>query len=216
MTDGFESSTSGHTTPRIRLSLPPEDADDDGNGGGDDDNSRSVEPMYAESDAEHESPPTRVHFRSRVRIASGLNRHRHELSSDLIAFSAASSRSCSPSSSISVPLRSPAEDDVGRPGWGTLGQRVSLFAQGRHRKQGTRGPDEHSPLLTSQPVPCVRAYPTKNIDDDNENWDGDLSITRVRRHSGIVVRLTAPQWLRQQIVSVICCHCLAESDDEHS
>jgi hypothetical protein len=87
--------------------------------------------------------PKKVRFRSRVRIASGLNRHRHTqqqgvdyLSSD---FSPTSSISTSPSSSISVPLRPHSDEQVGKPGWGTLGQRVSMFAKGnierRNREQ---------------------------------------------------------------------------------
>ncbi|KAL0945553.1 hypothetical protein HGRIS_014714 [Hohenbuehelia grisea] len=84
----------------------------------------------------------RVRFRSRVRIASGLNRHRTSLSfadGDHPAFiGGEGSLSSSPSSSISAPLRTPADDeDSTRPGWGPLGQRVSLFAgRGRARHRG--------------------------------------------------------------------------------
>ena len=103
-------------------------------------------------DQEPESPysiperPNRVRFRSRVRIASGLNRHRHSLQEvDYISpdYSPELSISSSPSSSISVPLRTPTDEQVGKPGWGTLGQRVSMFARGqmersRHREQKER------------------------------------------------------------------------------
>ncbi|KAF5313291.1 hypothetical protein D9619_003062 [Psilocybe cf. subviscida] len=85
--------------------------------------------------------PMRVRFRSRVRITSGLRRHRHSSQDqhDFLTFStASSSRSGSPSSSISAPLRSQAEDDVGKPGWGTLGQRVSLLAQGNAQRRTAR------------------------------------------------------------------------------
>lgn len=90
--------------------------------------------------------PNRVRFRSRVRITSGLNRHRHKLEPqhqnqseiDYLAFSPASSVSGSPSSSISVPLRTHTDEQVGKPGWGTLGQRVSLFARGKIERQKIR------------------------------------------------------------------------------
>lgn len=89
-----------------------------------------------EPDSPHSMPgrPNRVRFRSRVRIASGLNRHRHSLQGvDYLSpdYSPESSISGSPSSSISVPLRTHTDEQVGKPGWGTLGQRVSLFARGQ-------------------------------------------------------------------------------------
>jgi hypothetical protein len=48
---------------------------------------------------------------------------------DYYTFTPTSSVSGSPSSSISAPLRTRLDDEVGRPGWGTLGQRVALFAK---------------------------------------------------------------------------------------
>lgn len=83
----------------------------------------------------------RVRFRSRVRITSGLNRQKKKSRSehDYLTFSSStSSLSGSPSSSISAPLRVDAEDSVGKPGWGTLGQRVSLLARPKKRYKEPR------------------------------------------------------------------------------
>ena len=96
-----------------------------------------------EPDSPHSIPerPNRVRFRSRVRIASGLNRHRHSLLGvDYLSpdYSPESSISGSPSSSISVPLRTQTDEQVGKPGWGTLGQRVSLFAKGQMEQSRRR------------------------------------------------------------------------------
>ena len=103
-----------------------------------------------------------VHFRPRVRISSGFNRHRRQSrDDDLLSLSPDSSLSSSLSSSISVPLRSPSDDEADKPGWGPLGQRVSLLAhkprrhtrQRRQRKQNdSRGhPNERTPLVRSPP-----------------------------------------------------------------
>ena len=98
-------------------------------------------------DAAFESPThtLHVHFRSRVRIASGLSRHRHQKHpatendpQDYFSFSPSSSVSGSPSSSISAPLRTPLDDEIGKPGWGTLGERVALFAKHKYPKGKTQ------------------------------------------------------------------------------
>lgn len=65
-----------------------------------------------------------VHFRSRVRIASGL--HRHHRSTHNGPASSASSRSASFSSSISAPLRT--NPGLSKSGWSPLGQRVNVIA----------------------------------------------------------------------------------------
>ena len=98
---------------------------------------------YQEPESPYSIPErqNRVRFRSRVRIASGLNRHRHSLQGvDYLTpdYSPDSSISSSPSSSISVPLRTPIDEQVGKPGWGTLGQRVSLFAKGQMERSRRR------------------------------------------------------------------------------
>ncbi|KAJ7102531.1 hypothetical protein B0H15DRAFT_336945 [Mycena belliarum] len=74
---------------------------------------------------------SRVRFRSRVRITSGLHHHRaHDPAQRRPSGASLSSasRSSSPSSSISAPLRSPPSADNVSPAWGTLGTRVGLFA----------------------------------------------------------------------------------------
>jgi hypothetical protein len=112
--------------------------------------------------------PTRVRFRSRVRITSGLHRYRNS-EQDCGSFTPASSISGSASSSISAPLRTQAEDEAGKPGWGTLGQRVSILARGkadrrlkfhRHRErirelQSHRGiiPGDNDGLLANERTP---------------------------------------------------------------
>lgn len=98
---------------------------------------------------------TRIRFRSRVRITSGLHHHRRSaagssttgsrnresiihLTNDdngRVAITPSSSLSGSPSSSISAPLRSRTDDEAGTPGWGPLGQRVSMFARKNRRNK---------------------------------------------------------------------------------
>jgi len=90
-----------------------------------------------DSPVEGSTSPLRVRFRPRVRITSGLNHHRRrqhqtmENHQDYLTYTPSSSISGSPSSSISAPLRTPLDEEVGKPGWGTLGQRVALFAKQR-------------------------------------------------------------------------------------
>jgi hypothetical protein len=124
----------------------------------------------------------RVRFRSRVRITSGLHHHRHKNPSlrdrevgDFVKPSTESSLSSSPSSSVSAPLRSRADDESNKPGWGPLGQRVSLLASHsqkrfsaerrgwRRRKLGLvpgdssqnihNSSNEHTALISSTPRP---------------------------------------------------------------
>jgi hypothetical protein len=118
-------------------------------------------PLTTPHDPVHPPPDTsnehlrhsRVRFRSRVRITSGFSHHRRR--SDV-----GSSRSGSPSSSISAPLRSHSDD--GTNSWGTLGQRVGLLAlqkrilglpKAKRRQKGLVVPsiyvDERTPLRNS-------------------------------------------------------------------
>ena len=103
----------------------------------------------------HPERPTRVRFRSRVRITSGLNRHRHKSQQqqhgvDYLSFSPESSVSGSRSSSISAPLRTHVDEEVGKPGWGTLGQRVSLFTKGNLERRRIREQRERLELGVEQ------------------------------------------------------------------
>lgn len=77
-----------------------------------------VHPSHTDAPPNHLRPNARVRFRSRVRITSGIG---HKRKGD----SAYSSRSGSPSSSISAPLRYHANEENN--GWGTLGQRVGIL-----------------------------------------------------------------------------------------
>jgi len=96
----------------------------------------SLEP---DNEADHEPEPSpqpprraipKVRFRSRVRITSGLRRHRHSTPGAAVGGDAASpspstSVSGSPSSSISAPLRYQADENTT---WGPLGRRLSAYA----------------------------------------------------------------------------------------
>jgi hypothetical protein len=94
--------------------------------------------------------PTRVHFRSRVRITSGLH-HKSNSEQDYASLTPSSSISGSRSSSISAPLRTQAEDEASKPGWGTLGQRVSILAQrNADRRFKLHQQREHLGALPSQ------------------------------------------------------------------
>ena len=95
--------------------------------------------------------PPRVRFRSRVRITSGLHRHKSNSEQNCASLTPSSSTSGSPSSSISAPLRTQAEDEASKPGWGTLGQRVSILAQrNADRRLKVRQRQESLAALTSQ------------------------------------------------------------------
>jgi hypothetical protein len=90
---------------------------------------------------------SRVHFRSRVRIASGIHRHRP----------GSLSVSPSPSSSISASLRS--QTDLSSSTLGPLGQRTHILSRGRDtsshlgawRKSNSGIPRERSPLKNCSP-----------------------------------------------------------------
>lgn len=122
--------------------------------------------------------PPKVRFRSRVRITSGLNRQKSASHSDqnYLTFSDTSSISGSSSSSISVPLRSRADDEVGKPGWGTLGQRVSIFAKANsHRQRASQR------VLSSKTV--HDGISRTNDDDMNER----TPLTRQMRRNGVMI-----------------------------
>lgn len=84
---------------------------------------------------------TSIRFRSRVRIASGLNHFRQGRTNILrstegdFCYTPSPSRSVSASSSISAPLRSRTDDEADRPGWGPLGRRVSMLAKKNRTKK---------------------------------------------------------------------------------
>lgn len=134
------------------VSSDGEDSDDDDEQNGDDGDRQKLVGTLSSSCG-------RVTFRPRVRIASGIG-HSNRNSRlqprpvdeptyrDIL--SATSSRSCSPSSSISAPLRFHSEESTSKPGWGTLGQRVSMLARrSEHKKRFRDRMKRHERMLKS-------------------------------------------------------------------
>lgn len=117
--------------------------------------------------------PARVHFRSRVRITSGINHHRHRLSisGDSEGLRSSRSSSLSGSSSISAPLRSHIDEQIGKPGWGTLGQRVSLFAKGK-------GPPKRQRLRNNREQQSPSAKTPKRRRGFGSQYNGPLQDER--------------------------------------
>ncbi|KAJ6569556.1 hypothetical protein B0H19DRAFT_1135983 [Mycena capillaripes] len=169
---------------------------------------------------------SRVRFRSRVRIASGLNHRR---------VSTTSSLSSSRSSSISAPLRAPLTEDDCTPGWGTLGQRVGLFAisnrqaaQARSAKQRARrrqgiadlAPTEHTALMGA---PLPHGYDGHPDEDEDEDYSDEEDLyddeALLSRQIDLVFgkwpgRLLNRQWWWWQLQPILCCGCLDEHDGE--
>jgi len=152
--------------------------------------------------------PSRVRFRSRVRITSGFSRHRRK--SDV-----GSSRSGSPSSSISAPLRSHADDNTNT--WGTLGQRVGLLAlqkkpKAQRRQNGQTVPienvDEHTPLRnSSNHLPYVEGEGVQDGDIFNEDSDDESLSQEIDDVFGkFPGRLLNHHWWYWQLEPIICCH----------
>ncbi|KAJ6573933.1 hypothetical protein DFH09DRAFT_1456435 [Mycena vulgaris] len=177
-------------------------------------------------------PPrrSRVHFRSRVRITSGLPRHSRHLS--------ATSSLNSSSSSISAPLRSPLTEENCSPGWGTLGKRVGLFAlsnrqaaalaaQARSAKQRGRrrqgvadlATNERTALLGNPAPPGYDGYDPEEEDgyfSSDDEYDEEAVLSR---QIDLVFgkwpqRLLNRHWWWWQLQPVISCGCLDESDGE--
>lgn len=125
-------------------------------------------------------PVPKVRFRSRVRITSGVRKHRHLTPGAGLqehqAPSTCSSCSGSPSSSISAPLRWHADENAT---WGPLGRRLSAYA-GSHKRTTTTPPklsegmratrtDERTPLIGSQRARV--AYVDNGLDGGGEADD---------------------------------------------
>jgi len=176
--------------------------------------------------------PTRVRFRSRVRITSGVRHHHHRrnLPRDAPSFSADSSLSSSPCSSISAPLRSPITDANSKPGWGTLGQRVGLLAnrqaagKGRERKRTrhNRSAEQHSNSAPhNERTPLIRSSTRHDYvggedeySDSNQDEEAQLS-----RNIDLVFgkwprRLLNRHWWWWQFEPIVRCSCI-DSDTEN-
>ncbi|KAF9535797.1 hypothetical protein CPB83DRAFT_842355 [Crepidotus variabilis] len=189
--------------------------------------------------------PPRVRFRSRVRITSGISRHRSHNQScsiaaqtqDYFSLPPSSTASSSPASSISVPLRTKADEEIGKPGWGTLGQRVSLLARGRYprksreereRERFAKGlqrrdslgdrlyANERTPLLAS-PLRKVTHGSIESADNDSAQLQGQASY-----HEREVARIFGPwperlynhHWWWWKMEPIVCCWCLTDLDEE--
>jgi len=168
---------------------------------------------------EASASPLRVRFRSRVRITSGLNRHRRrkptmEDHRDYFTFTPSSSISGSPSSSISAPLRTPLDDEVGKPGWGTLGQRVALFAKrqypGKTTRQRPESGTERTPLLKPSLHFLLSRNPRLRClccdSSDEEYYSGCVD----RAFGPWPARLLNHHWWQWQLEPLMACRC---SDD---
>ncbi|KAH7926199.1 hypothetical protein BV22DRAFT_1046234 [Leucogyrophana mollusca] len=172
----------------------------------------------------------RVHFRSRVRITSGL---RHRRLSDGLA-SSASSISGSPSSSISAPLRS--HTTVSAKGWGPLGQRVSLLtaqhhapdtnsplAPGNHRHDDRRrhrrrhkvdpqlDADEHTRLIPSSQRHLYTEEDIEDDEDEERRWRAQVIDEVFGTWPG---RLLNRHWWWWQLEPIVCCICIDCSEVE--
>ncbi|KDR85214.1 hypothetical protein GALMADRAFT_260918 [Galerina marginata CBS 339.88] len=180
-----------------------------------------------------DDPPhntARVRFRSRVRITSGLHRQRNKSASeqDYLTFSSSSSISGSPSSSISAPLRSRADDDIGKPGWGTLGQRVSILARAnghkkkirQQRPQAVLGKDVRDEVASnmSERTPLMTSTPHRH-DDELDDVLMSEEESELSREIELVFgpwpsRLLNHHWWWWKMEPVARCRCLDESDGD--
>ncbi|GLB36593.1 hypothetical protein LshimejAT787_0308810 [Lyophyllum shimeji] len=173
----------------------------------------------------------RVHFRPRVRITSGIKRHRHihspRTSSDRY-LTPSSSRSSSPSSSISAPLRTRNDDEVDKPGWGPLGQRVALFSRDRRRTSRERrrpgktlyddalAASERTPLLPPRiqsPISDTEGCRERDLRDSAQD-DAHLTAEVDQIFGTMPRRLLNYHWWWWKVEPVVCCTCLEESDSE--
>jgi len=179
----------------------------------------------------HTNP--RVRFRSRVRIASGIKRHRKKRRDSNESYAApptgSSSRTSSFSSSIYAPLRSSTEHDAESPT-----QRVSRFSwqsrflamtPGMDNKDG-KGPapqspippqnPEHSPLLAGPKHPSYTQE--DEYDDVFDEEDDREEEDRLAREIDEVFgkwpgRLLNIHWWHWQVEPILCCICGDEGDD---
>jgi hypothetical protein len=145
--------------------------------------------------------------------------------------------SSSPSSSISVPLRTPTDEQVGKPGWGTLGQRVSLFAKGQMERSRRR---EHRERLGLEASSCrkgiergrsealVIPYYAQITEETplllssarNESClTREVEASQLTREIDMVFgpwpgRLANHHWWWWQVESIVCCRCVSDFDDE--
>ncbi|TFK30655.1 hypothetical protein FA15DRAFT_21652 [Coprinopsis marcescibilis] len=175
----------------------------------------------------------RVTFRSRVRITSGISRHRrttaqHNQSYSIPGLTPDSSRSSSPSSSISAPLRFHSEEPEPKPGWGTLGQRVSLLGRRNSRKRSpqtrqtmtrlgaTLPGDAHvATMHSSETTPLLAAsgtmYARHNACDCGRCRDEAVCSKSLTSDP---IHFLNARWWWDSLHYYITCRCLDESDED--
>ncbi|KAJ7167349.1 hypothetical protein C8R43DRAFT_1121780 [Mycena crocata] len=142
---------------------------------------------------------SRIRFRSRVRITSGLHHHRER--DHQRHRSATSSLSSSRSSSISAPLRSPLTEDTCAPEWGTLGTRVGLLAASHRRAAAAAAQARNTKYRKRRRDPAV--YYSS---DDNGRVDLVFGTWPWR--------LLNRKWWWWHLEPLVHCGCLDESDGE--
>ncbi|KAF7340159.1 UPF0052-domain-containing protein [Mycena venus] len=167
----------------------------------------------ATEDASSPLRSSRVRFRSRVRITSGLH-HSHRRRRVSTTSTSSSSLTSSASSSISAPLRSPL----------TGGQLLARAAEARSAKHRARRraaglpPTERTALLGEQPPGYDRNY---HSDEDNaysdDECDGEALLSRqidlvFGKWPG---RLLNRHWWWWQLEPILCCCCLDDADGEN-
>jgi len=216
-------------TPVLRITIDSEEAQ----------SSLSSSTHTLES-PEFEYTPSRVHFRPRVRITSGISRHRHSTSSPIpitsrfphaLPFTPDSSVSGSPSSSISAPLRS---DEETNSGWGPLGRRVALFTENARQRCKNLSVEERgqrrqkklneSPLGINERTPLIRSYPRPRRSSDSSIGSNDSLRAEVRGWQSKEIdrvfgtwpgRLLNHHWWWWHVEPIISCRCLEEPEDEY-
>ncbi|KAF5337076.1 hypothetical protein D9611_003384 [Ephemerocybe angulata] len=190
-------------------------------------------------------PSCRVTFRPRVRITSGFSRGRqtssyHQSQDDpsYHILTATSSRSCSPSgsSSISAPLRFHSEERGPKPGWGTLGQRVSLLARrGEHKRRFRERLKQHERMLKAFQGDPYPNRPTHRRDSETspllrprlQQYVCQCGIVgceydenRISQEIDLIFgtwphRLFNPKWWWWHVQPIVFCRCLDDPEDEY-
>ncbi|EPQ61136.1 hypothetical protein GLOTRDRAFT_135680 [Gloeophyllum trabeum ATCC 11539] len=172
-------------------------------------------------------PAPRVRFRSRVRIASGLHRHRQHHPEDS-PDSSSSSLSSSPCSSLSVPLRYQADENSAL---GPLGRRLSSYAaQGgfKHRVMASPVPQRQSSRATVRgqsseaserssllkPGTRVRTYGEDERRSSGEQADVHPEVDEDAEFGPWPRRLLNHHWWWWQLEPILCCFCVDDSDTD--
>lgn len=178
----------------------------------------------------------RVHFRSRVRITSGLHSNSRSKNHDATCRKSATadsgidtvntSASGSPSSSISAPLRYQADENNVL---GPLGKRINSLAQTRNKKNGRvrrianvgSSASERTPFLRASehgPAPDYTRRRRERGRIGSETEDEDPT-DRLKREEEIIFgrwpwRIFNRHWLAYQCEPILCCCSDDQCDDD--